>query len=400
MSHNNVIRLKKDEDRRLRAGHLWVFSNEVDVAASPLTTFTAGDLANVVDANGKPVGTALINPNSLICARLISRRPDVEPGVSWLLGRLNKALSVREGIFDQPFYRLAFGESDGLPGLVVDRFGDVLVAQANSAGMDRLRPEIEQALDELLKPAGLLWRNDAAVRELEGLGRSIDPGPGELPDKLTVIEGDLRFEVDLMASQKTGWYFDQQANRQRVWPMLGRCGRVADLYAYHGAWGLGAAALGAAQVECVDSSQAAVNAIAANALANGLDGVVRATRQDADQWLDAQLAEKARFDAIIVDPPAFAPRARDVKKALAAYRRVNEKALRLIRPGGVLVTCSCSAHIFEERFNDLIRQAARHVDRDLQILMRLEQGPDHPVNPAIPLTRYLKGLVVRVMDSF
>ncbi|HMA98413.1 MAG TPA: class I SAM-dependent methyltransferase, partial [Wenzhouxiangella sp.] len=225
-------------------------------------------------------------------------------------------------------------------------------------------------------------------------------GPGELPEKLTVIEGDLRFEVDLMASQKTGWYFDQQANRQRVWPLLGSCERVADLYAYHGAWGLGAAALGASEVACVDSSQPAVDAIRANAQINGLADAVSAVQLDVDQWLDEQLAAKTRFDAIVVDPPAFAPRARDVKKALAAYRRINEKALRLIRPGGFLVTCSCSAHVFEERFIDLIRQAGRHVDRDLQILMRLEQGPDHPVMPAIPLTRYLKGLVVRVMDSF
>ncbi|MCA1780417.1 MAG: class I SAM-dependent methyltransferase, partial [Xanthomonadaceae bacterium] len=172
------------------------------------------------------------------------------------------------------------------------------------------------------------------------------------------------------------------------------------LYAYHGAWGLGAAALGAARVECVDSSQPAVNAIRTNSLVNQLEDRVTATRQDVDQWLDEQLAAKARFDAVIVDPPAFAPRSRDVKAALKAYRRINEKALRLIRPGGLLVSCSCSAHIFEDRFGDLIRQAARHVDRDVQVLMRLEQGPDHPVMPAIPVSRYLKGLVVRVLESF
>ncbi|MFP4276619.1 MAG: class I SAM-dependent rRNA methyltransferase [Wenzhouxiangella sp.] len=400
MPNSAAIILKNGEDRRLRAGHLWVFSNEVDVAASPLTDLVAGQLANVIDAAGRTVGTALVNPHSLICARLISRRADVVPSTHWLLERLRAALALRERLFDQPFYRMVFGESDGLPGLIVDRFGGVLVAQANTAGMDGLRADIEQALEQLLQPEGVLWRNDSVVRELEGLGRLIEPGPGALPDRLTVIEGDLRFEVDLMSSQKTGWYFDQQANRQRVWPLLGGCERVADLYAYHGAWGLGAAALGAGQVECVDSSLPAVNAIGANALANGLDGTVKATRQDAEQWLDAQLAAKARFDAVVVDPPAFAPRARDVKPALAAYRRINEKALRLIRPGGLLVTCSCSAHVFEERFIDLVRQAGRHVDRDLQILMRLEQGPDHPVMPAIPLTRYLKGLVVRVLESF
>ncbi|MFW5816284.1 MAG: class I SAM-dependent rRNA methyltransferase, partial [Wenzhouxiangella sp.] len=304
--------LKKGEDRRLRAGHLWVFSNEVDVRTTPLTDLVAGQTANVVDAAGRAVGTALVNPHSLICARLISRRPDVEPSVAWLLKRLRSALASREHFFSQPFYRMVFGESDGLPGLIIDRFGGFLVAQANTAGMDRLRPDIEQALEQLLQPEGVLWRNDAAVRELEGLGRSIEPGCGQLPEKLAVIEGDLRFEIDLMASQKTGWYFDQQANRQRVWPLLGACERVADLYAYHGAWGLGAAALGAARVECVDSSLPAVNAIRGNALANRLDDRVTATHQDVERWLDAQLASRARFDAVIVDPPALAPRARDV----------------------------------------------------------------------------------------
>lgn len=400
MPTTDSIVLKKGEDRRLRAGHLWVFSNEVDVAATPLTGLAAGQVANIVDAAGRPVGTALVNPHSLICARLISRRPNVAPSVEWLLKRLRTALELRERIFPQPFYRMVFGESDGLPGLIVDRFGAFLVAQANTAGMDRLRPEIEQALNKLLQPEGLLWRNDAAVRELEGLARVIEPGPGTQPEKLVVIEGAMRFEIDLSASQKTGWYFDQQANRQRVWPLLARCEQVADLYAYHGAWGLGAAAFGAGRVECVDSSLPAIEAIGRNALLNRLDDRVAATQQDVEYWLDQQLAAKARFDAVIVDPPAFAPRARDVKAALTAYRRINEKALRLIRPGGLLVTCSCSAHVFEDRFVDSIQQAARHVDRDLQMLMRLEQGPDHPVLPAIPVTRYLKGLVVRVLESF
>lgn len=400
MSDLAALVLKKGEDRRLRAGHLWVFSNEVDVARSPLGEFEPGQLVNVLDAGGRAVGSALVNPQSLICARLISRRPDVVPNVGWLVGRIAGALALRERLFGQPFYRLVFGESDGLPGLVVDRFGRYLVAQANTAGMEQRRPQIEQALRQVLQPEALLWRNDSAVRELEGLGRIIEPGFGTWPERLEVIEGDLQFEVDPAASQKTGWYFDQQANRQRVSPLLGGLARVADLYAYHGAWGLHAAALGARQVVCVDSSQPAVNAIRRNALANNLDAQVSAVQVDAEAWLDAQLREGERFDAVIVDPPAFAPRARDVKAALSAYRRINEKAIRLVRAGGLLVSCSCSAHVLEDRFADTLRLAARHVDRDLQILMRLEQGPDHPVVPAMPVTRYLKGLVARVIASY
>jgi len=392
--------LRKGEDKRLRAGHLWVFSNEVDVKRSPLVDFEPGQLADVVEGNGRSVGTALISPHSLICARLISRRPGVIADENWFAQRLETALALRRRLFSEPYYRLVFGESDGLPGLVIDRFGDFLVAQANTVGMDRLRGVIEQALVQVLKPQALLWRNDAGVRELEGLKRAIEPAIGRLPGQLQVIEGDLRFTFEPMSAQKTGWYFDQQHNRQRALPLLAGMERVADLYAYHGAWGLGAVRVGVQEVTCVDSSQAAVNAIRSNALANGLSQHVSAIQADAERWLADRLAAGERFDAVIVDPPAFAPRARDVKAALSAYRRINEKAMRLVRPGGILISCSCSAHVLEERFVDTLRQGARHIDRDLQILMRLEQGPDHPVLPAMPFTRYLKGVVVRVLASY
>ncbi|MGY6629903.1 MAG: class I SAM-dependent rRNA methyltransferase [Wenzhouxiangella sp.] len=392
--------LNKGEDRRLRAGHLWVFSNEVNVKRSPLTDLEPGQLADIVDSAGKPLGTALVNPHSLICARLISRRPGRSPSKAWFRRRIEQALAMRQALYPAPFYRLVYGESDGLPGLIIDRFGDVLVGQLNSAGMDSLRETIEQALLDTLAPSAILWRNDSAVRELEGLRREIVPGPGSLPAEITVEEGDLRFKLDLMSGQKTGWYFDQRANRERVMPLLAGCERVLDLYAYHGAWGLAAARAGAAEVICVDSSQPAVNAIRSNAQANGLSQQVQAVQDDAEALMDRLLADKQRFDAVLVDPPAFAPRAKDVKPALKAYRRLNEKALRLVKPGGLMVSCSCSAQIHEDRFYDTIRQAARHVDRDVQSVMRLEQGPDHPVLPAIAETRYLKGLLVRVLPSF
>lgn len=400
MTDTAALILKKGEDKRLRAGHLWVFSNEVDVKRSPLLDFQPGQRVDVHDAGGRPVGSALLSPNSLICARLISRRPGVSPDEAWFAERIASALALRQTLYAEPYYRLVFGESDGVPGLVIDRFDRYLVAQANTVGMENLRGVIEQALKRVLDPAALLWRNDASVRELEGLKRAIEPGFGRLPGQLNVVESGLRFAFEPMSAQKTGWYFDQQHNRQRVLPLMAGMARVADLYAYHGAWGLGAARLGAAQVVCVDSSQAAVNAIRSNALANGLSDRVGAVQADAERWLSERLAAGERFDALIVDPPAFAARARDVKAALSAYRRINEKALRLVRPGGLLISCSCSAHVYEDRFVDLLLQAARHVDRDVQLLMRLEQGPDHPVLPAMPFTRYLKGVALRVLASY
>lgn len=400
MSNEQPLILNRGEERRLRAGHLWVFSNEVDVKRSPLKDFTPGQTADVVDSSGKPLGTALINPHSLICARLISRRPGRKPSQAWLTRRIEQALALRERCYSDPYYRLFFGEGDGLPGLVLDRFDDIIVGQLNTAGTDALRGEIEGALAKVLAPSGILWRNDAPVRELEGLTRSVEPGPGQIPDQVTVHEGKLAFQIDLMGAQKTGWYFDQQANRARVAPLMRAGDRVLDLYAYHGAWGLTAAARGAAEVHIVDSSAPAVAAIRANAAANGFDPIVRPVHEDAERCMDRLLAEKTRFDVVIVDPPALAPKARDVRPALNAYRRINEKAMRLVEPGGLLISCSCSAHILEDRFAGLLRQAARHIDRELQVVQRLEQGPDHPVHPAIAETRYLKGLTCRVLASF
>jgi 23S rRNA (cytosine1962-C5)-methyltransferase len=402
MDEAKTLVLRRREERRLRGGHLWVFSNEVDTQRTPLTDLTAGDRVDVLDHGGKALGTALVNPHSLICARLISRKAGVNPTAGWFKKRLGQALALRQARLGASAdgYRLVFGESDGLPGLIVDRFGDVLVGQLNTAGMDARRGDIEQALVDLLAPRGILWRNDSSVRQLEGLGQETIHGPGELPSAVTIEEGELSFSIDLADGQKTGWYFDQVANRQRVAPLLGRCQRVLDLYCYHGAWGLQAAKAGADAVVCVDSSAPAIDAVAQHAESNGLADRVEAVQANAERYLDGLLAEKARFDAVVVDPPAFAPKARDVRQALNAYRRLNEKALRLLEPGGLLITMTCSAHIHEERFEGLLLQAARHIDRDLQILMRLEQGPDHPVHPAIPETRYLKGRVARVLPTF
>jgi len=400
MQAAQALVLRRNEDRRLRAGHLWIFSNEVDIARSPLTDYSPGQLVDVHDAQGKPLGTAMVNPNSLICARLVARRPGVQLDLAWFKRRLGEALAWRERHYAHPCYRWVHAESDGLPGLVLDRFGSVVVGQLNSAGMDQRRELIEQALESLIEPQAILWRNDSRVRELEGLEQEVVVGSGQLPERLEVIEGSLHFSLAATGGQKTGWYFDQQANRARVAPWLGASERVLDLYAYHGAWGLTAAAAGSHRVICVDSSAPAVEAIRRNAQANGLDDRVEALQEDAEAVMDRLLEQRERFDAVIVDPPAFAPRARDVRPALKAYRRLNEKAMRLLVPGGLLISLSCSAHVQEDRYETILLQAARHIDRDLQLLMRLEQGPDHPVLPAMAETRYLKGRLARLLPSF
>ena len=391
--------LRRNEDRRLRAGHLWVFSNEVDTGRSPMSSFEPGQRADVVDHQGRPLGTALVNPKSLICARLISRQAGVEPSTRWFSKRLERATALRAlaGLGD--CHRWVYGESDGLPGLILDRYGAFVVGQLNTAGMDRLRPVIEDALMSVAGIKGVLWRNDSQVRSLEGLEREVLAGPGDIAPSVRVEESGVVYTLSLVEGQKTGWYFDQRANRERVAPLLGRCQRVLDLYSYQGGWGLASARAGAVQVTCIDSSGPAIAAVQAHAEANGLADRVTAIQSDAERYLDGLLDAKARFDAVVFDPPAFAPRARDVRPALKAYRRLNEKALRLLEPGGLLVSMTCSAHILEDRYEALLLEAARHIDRDLQVLMRLEQGPDHPVHPAIPETRYLKGRVVRLLTT-
>ncbi len=393
-----ALYLRRGEDMRLRAGHLWVFANEVDVQRSPLSDFEPGQVCVIADARGKPLGVGYVNPHSLICARLVNRGIRHPLDASLLVHRIKVALSLRQRLYSEPYYRLLFGESDGVPGLVVDRFDDVLVAQASTAGMEHLKPEIEQALSKVLKPRALVWKNDAGVRELEGLARETAIGFGTLEPPASVHEAGLKFTIDPVSGQKTGWFYDQRGNRDLVAPLFEGM-QVLDLFAYHGAWGLRAAAAGAARVDCVDSSAAAVQAIDAASLDNGLRDKVSAHACDVFEFLRTAREQRQRFDAVVVDPPAFIKRRKDMKAGRQAYRRVNEMAMQVLSRDGLLISCSCSHHLAEADLLGVLQKTARHLDRNLQVLYRLQQGPDHPVHPAVPETAYLKGFVCRVLPA-
>lgn len=275
-----ALYLKRGEDARLRAGHLWVFSNEVDVKRSPLTSFEPGEICAIVDHHGKPIGIGYVNPNSLIAARLVARGVEHALDRSLIVHRLNVALALRERLYGEPYYRLAFGESDGLPGLTLDRFGDVLVGQITTAGMERLKDEITDAIAKVVKPRQLWWKNDASVRALENLPSYADLGHGDYGAPPVVREGGLEFELDPVGGQKTGWFYDQRENREQLRRFVAGK-RVLDVFSYLGAWGLRAAAFGASEVVCVDASQSAVDAIGRNAARNGFVDRVRAVRADA-----------------------------------------------------------------------------------------------------------------------
>jgi 23S rRNA (cytosine1962-C5)-methyltransferase len=390
-----VLRLKRNEDRRLHAGHLWIFSNEVDTAQSPLGKFNAGELARVLAHNDRALGLAYVNPKSLIAARLLETWKI--PDAAWLAARIRAALALRERLYAKPYYRLVYGESDGLPGLVIDRYGSACVVQIGTAGMELLKGPIRQALGEVLRCEAVLFKNDGSAREMEGLPSYVEIAAGNFDRPAVVLEDDLEFQAPLSEGQKTGWFFDQAANRRALVKYVRKGARALDVFSYVGAWGVRAAHSGAREVTCIDSSASALDLASANAARNGLKVATR--KGDAFDVLEELVKQGERFDLIVIDPPAFAKRKKDLPKALAAYKRLNQLALQAMADDGILVSCSCSFHVSAEDLQDAIAKAARGAAKHLQILEMGGQGPDHPVHPAIPETRYLKAYFCRVNES-
>ncbi len=388
------LRLRHASDRRINAGHPWVFSNEVDIARTPLTALTVGAQVRLVSDRERFLGYAYVNPHSLICARIMSRDPEVPIDESLLVHRLNVALSLRQRLSAEPFGRLVFGESDALPGLVLDRFDDVIVGQIATAGMEALRPAVEAAVRRVVNPSLLYWKNDSSARELEQLPAFSGSAFGEVGAQLRVRENGIDFVAPLGQGQKTGWFYDQTANRALLGRFLPQGARVLDVCSYVGAWGVTALKQGAARVTCVDAAAAALQFATANAQAVGHE--LQTIRGDAFDVLKSLHEAGERFDAVILDPPAFIKRRKDIPQGQAAYRKLNQLAMNLIGRDGLLVSCSCSYHLEEAQLLTAIQAAARHTARFVQVLAFGGQSPDHPVHPAIPETRYLKALFCRV----
>ncbi|HEB58242.1 MAG TPA: class I SAM-dependent rRNA methyltransferase [Gammaproteobacteria bacterium] len=393
--HLPPLQLKKNEDRRIRAGHLWIYSNEVDTARTPLKGRESGGLANITDHRGKPLGTAYVNPHSLISARLISRRADTRPDRDWFARRITRALVLRQRLYDAPYYRLIYGESDGLPGVVVDRFGDVLAVQITTLGMEMMGELFLDALDAVLEPAVIILRNDSAARELEGLETYVDCVKGELPEQVLVRENDTEFAFAAAGGQKTGWFFDHRDNRRQLQTLV-RDRRVLDVFSYVGAWGIEALSAGASEVVFVDSSATALAQLEANLQRNGL--AAQATHKgDAFAVLKGLINDGERFDVVVVDPPAFIKRRKDMKAGQEAYQRINRLALRLLGEDGILVSASCSWHLSREQLINVVRHAGQQAGRLVQIIHQGHQGGDHPVLPAMSETDYLKACFCRVI---
>jgi len=392
------LRLKSNADRRLRGGHLWVYSNEIDSRQTPLNSFQTGDQAIVENAAGRPLGVVVMSPQTLVCARLVSRDTQHRLDKSLLVHRLNIALSLRERLFNAPFYRLVHGEGDLLPGLEVDRFGDILVVQITAACMEPHKDIILEALLQVCKPSGVLWRNDSNLRDAEGLERYLEVAYGEVPEWVQLSENDVLYNVPLLQRRLLGWNFDQRFNRLSAAKYCtGQ--RVLSVYSEVGSWAIPAALAGASEIFCADASAPALDALVSSAQNNHTASSILCAEGDVLSNLEALKADEQRFDVIIADPPAFIRRKRDSKSGTAGYRNLYESCIRLLNRDGIFICSSRSPFFSVDNMHSTLLASARHLDRSIQVLEQSGASADFPMHPAIPESHYLKYMVCRILPT-
>jgi len=389
-----TLSLKPGAEKRILRGHRWIFSNEI---ASPLKDYAPGSWVEVQSARGASLGSGYINPNSLISVRLLCP-PGRNPDRDFFGALLHSADRLRSQVLypQSQCYRMVFAEADGLPGLVVDRYGEVLVYQIATLGMAMMEDLIRELLIDMFRPRALIFRNDSRLRLLENLPLEKGVAFGAAPEKIEISVDGIVMLVDPLGGQKTGSYLDQRDNRAALPPWTSGK-RVLDLFCYNGAWGLYAARGGAAEVIGVDQSRQAIELAQSGAARNGFEGVCRFVQQDAVQFLKETPREG--FDLIILDPPAYAKTKKALPEALKGYIDINRRALLALRPGGLLITCSCSYHLSDDLFQQVLLQAAQTCNRRLRILEARGQAKDHPVLLAMPETRYLKCLFLEAGQS-
>ncbi len=394
MTDRPLIRLNPGFERRLKTGHPWAFSNEIRMSPE-YRAYPKGIPVRLESPEGWRFGTYMFNAHSLIAARLLDRDPAAVIDARWVRARIEDAIALRQRLGLGTYHRLVHAEADRLPGLIIDRYHDVAVVQANTAGMDRLLPEITAALTGALGLRAVVARNDSPVRAHEGLPETIALLHGT--DATAVVEeGGVRFSIDPMGGQKTGWFFDQRRNRAAV-AALCKGARVLDVFCHVGAFGLQCAAAGASAVTLVDSSAPALGHAMETAEMNGLAARVDTLRGDAFDVME-ELGERGeKYDIVIVDPPAFAKSKKDRDAGLRAYGRMARLAAPLVARGGFLFAASCSHHAPLDLFAANIAEGITRARREGRILLTAGAGPDHPVHPLLPESAYLKGQLIQLM---
>ena len=389
-----IIRLHPGRTKRLLQGHPWVYSNEVqmDTAAKAVAP---GSPVRLVDAGGAPLGVATFNPHTLIAARVLSRDPDTVIDRDWLAGRLRRALALRDKLFNRPFYRVVHAEADGLPGLIVDRYGDVVTVQANSVFIEERMAEILAVIDEVLTPSAVILRNDSTQRAMEGLPEETKLAKGTVDGPVRLEENGAYFFCDPLSGQKTGWFYDQRDNRAFIASLAGDA-RVIDFFSYNGGFAVCCAKAGARSVVAVDRSQPALDNGARAAEANGVSGICEFRRADAFHELERLGQAGETFDVVIADPPAFVKSKKDLAVGCRAYRKMTRLAAAITAPGGFLLCASCSHNVDPPTFAEQVARGLTDAGRTARIIRSAGAGSDHPVHPHLPESAYLKALVMQV----
>lgn len=383
--------LNPGREKRVLRGHRWIFSSEI---SNRLSDYEPGSWVEVFSSKGVLLGSGYINPHSLIAVRLVCS-PGEKPTAEFFHDLIENAVNRRKVFYPgSDCYRAVYGESDRLPGLVIDRYGEVLVYQITTLGMSRLEPLLQEVMMDLFHPEAVVYRHDTQVRTLEGLPLVKGVWFGELPRSHRVTLDGLELQINPLEGQKTGYYLDQRDNRLSIRRWV-REKKVLDLFCYDGAWGLTAASAGAGEVTGVDQSAGAIERARSNALRNRLEDRCRFKAEEAFTFLKS--IDKGAFDLIILDPPAFAKTKSSVPEAQKGYTDLNRRALLALKPGGILVSCSCSYHIGEDLFQEILLRAAQASGRQLRVLEARGQALDHPVLLAMPETRYLKCYVLEVV---
>jgi len=389
-----TIHLQASRQRRVLQGHPWVYSNEIqmDAAAKALP---AGAPVRLADAGGTPLGIATFNPHTLIAARMLSSDPATVVDHAFFADRLMRAVALRGRLFDRPYYRVVHAEADGLPGLIVDRFGDVVTVQANSVFMDRHTDTILAAIDAVLAPRAIILRNDGTQRALEGLAEETRLVKGAIDGPIRLEENGATFFANPLDGQKTGWFYDQRDNRAFI-AALAKGGRAIDFYSYNGGFGIQCAVAGAISVVAVDRSALALENAARAAEANGVADRFEARRADAFQEMERLDAAGERFEVVIADPPAFVKAKKDLGAGCRAYRKMARLAARITAPGGFLLCGSCSHNVDPPTFAEQVARGLTDAGRTGRILRSAGAGPDHPVHPNLPESAYLKAIVMQL----
>lgn len=394
LEHTQKLTLLPGRHKRVQAGHPWIYSNEI-VMNEEARRIPAGSVVTIFTADGAAIGTAMFNPAPLISARMLSRQPDALVDKSFIETRIVSALKMRQQFFAKPYYRLIHAEADGLPGLIIDRYDDTLVLQANTAGMDRLQTQIVEALEAVLQPKRIIARNDSSARLAEGLGQGTSIIKGLQADELQIEENGVKFMIKPITGQKTGWFFDHRDNRAFM-ASLAKGKRVLDAYTYAGGFALQCAAAGAAEVVALDSSQAALDMAAKSAQINGVNSRCRFVCADAFEELERLNRAGERFDVVIADPPAFAKAKKDVGAASRAYTKLTRLAAGITAAEGYMLIASCSHNVDAALFAELVAKGLSAAGRSGRIIRSSGAGIDHPIHPFLPESAYLKAIVVQI----